>query len=299
MNFFSKPRIDYILIWGHALNIADLILNEIRQSTCFSIKKIIYHKPKNTESLIRVIYSNDYAPIEHLKSKTEYLKKTPNEVIFIFIENKDPDIDFMGKGSFRHIESLTLKRFKENIRDKYNSKEGGMRSENHVIHTSNNEEQTDYILKYLGLYNGVRLFESQNDVIIAPYYIKKIKKLCIRLISIDSLICNIVTGKSRYNYSIEKVKLRESPQYKGLSQDISYYKSYIDKFIGGPLTEDYYPEKLTKLAKELNYSNCCNDSNYILVKKLKNNFLILDGLHRASILAYRGERHLIVAEVVE
>lgn len=294
-----ENRIDYILIWGHGTILAPLIIDKIHINLNFSIKKIIYHKPQTIKSLINVIYSYDYAPIEHLISKTKYLETTPNEVIFIFIENKNPNIDFIGEGAYRHSESITLKELKENIRNKYNPKDSGKRSENHVIHASDNELQADYALKYLGFNNGIGIFKNENKFISCPYYIDKIKTIHIKKINIDFLLCNIVIGSSRYDYSVKTKKLSESPQYKGLTENISIYKEYLDTFIGGALTEYYSPEKLIKLSTKLKYLENDATNNYILVKKIDGKFLILDGLHRAAILASRGLKEITVGEIIE
>ena len=73
------------------------------------------------------MYAYDYAPFWHLKDKSKYLMGTKNEVCFIFIKNNHPNIDFYGEKNFRHLESKTIKAFKEMIRDKYNSYENGIR----------------------------------------------------------------------------------------------------------------------------------------------------------------------------
>ncbi|AKF24140.1 hypothetical protein YH65_01005 [Sulfurovum lithotrophicum] len=292
-------RIDYILIWGHGIKYFEEIRLLIRESPDFNIKKIIFHKPKSINKLVKVIYSYDYAPFEHLKAKTKYLKKTPEEVIFLFIENKNPDVDYLGEGSFRHEESLSLKQLKEKIRDKYNPRKDGKRTENHIIHASDNELQTDYILKYLSFKEGVKIFQSRNKYLSLPYYIDKINKLKIKKIPINALICNIAVGKNRYDCSTTSTNIMNSPHFQGLTKDISIYKEYIDKYIGGVLTEDYYPERLIALSDKLEYlqNDYCNA--YIVVKKVNNDYLILDGLHRASVLLSRDMKKIIVGEVIE
>lgn len=292
-------RFDYFLIWGHGADSFKEILCDIRKESGFSIKKIIYHKPKSIKKLIDVIYSYDYAPIEHLKSKVNYLESTHNEVIFIVLENKNPNIDLLGEGLFRHEESLTLKELKEAIRNKYNPKKDGGRTEDHVIHGSDNELQTDYILRYLGFSGGINIFNDKNKFISCPNYMNQVSNIIIKEINIDSLVCNIATGPNRYDFTIEMTTLQESPHYRGLTEGIDIYKNYIDKFLGGPLTEDYYPEKFIKLSKDFRYLEEGYSDSYVLVKELEGKFLILDGLHRVSILTSRGIGSLTVGEIIE
>ncbi len=297
MNIYSA-RIDYILIWGHGVDCFNDIRSIIRESCNFNIKKIIFHKPKSINKLVNVIYSYDYAPLEHLKAKTEYLKKTPEEVIFLFIENKNPDVDYLGEGFFRHKESLRLKQLKEEIRDKYNPRIDGKRTENHIIHASDNELQTDYILKYLAFAEGVKIFQNSNYFLSVPYYIGKINKLKIKKVPVSMLVCNIVIGKNRYDFSTTSTNIKKSPHYRGLNEDMSIYKKYIDKYIGGALTEDYYPERLITLSDKLEYLQNDYSNAYIVVKKVNGNYLIQDGLHRASVLLSRGIKEIIVGEII-
>ena len=171
-NFINKSRIDSILIWGHGIEYFNDILNDIRANKNFEIQKIQKHRPKSMKSFVKEMYSYDYAPFWHLKAKTKYLLKTPQEVCFIFIKNLNPNEDFLDEGSFRHKESLTLKKFKEELRDKYNPYENDKRTHNHVIHATDSQEQTEHMLYYLGYEEGVDLFESENSFVDLPYYLK-------------------------------------------------------------------------------------------------------------------------------
>jgi hypothetical protein len=164
-------RYDYFLIWGNGLRYKNQIIDEIRKDNNFQIVKILHHKPKTIKKLVQAIYSYDYAPFWHLKSKTEYLLKTTPEVEFIFVKNIDPREDYVGEGDFRHVESQTVKHLKETIRDKYNERKDDRRTEEHVVHASDNQEQTDYILRYLGFNEGLNyLTREPNKLIKTKYY---------------------------------------------------------------------------------------------------------------------------------
>ena len=265
----NNIRYDYILVWGHGVPYLDKIREYIHEHPTFKIKKIIYHKPKSIKKLVNVIYSYDYAPLEHLKAKTKYLLTTPQEVVFLFIENLSPNVDFLGEGLFRHEESLTLKQLKEEIRDLYNPRVNGKRTENHIIHASDNESQTDYILKYLSFNEGIGIFRNKNNFLSVPYYVNKVEKLRIKKVHTNLLICNIVSGEGRYEFSIETKSLIESPQYQGLTKDIQIYEQYINKYLGGPLTEDYYPQRFIDLSRSFEYLSGDYSNSYIIVKREK------------------------------
>jgi len=167
-----KTRIDSILIWGHGMKNFNNILNDIRANKNFNIIKIQKYKPKNIKKFVKEIYSYDYAPFWHLKAKTKYLMKTSSEVCFIFVENLNPTEDYLDEGSFRHKESMTLKKFKEELRDKYNPYENGKRTHNHVIHATDSENQANHMLHYLGYKEGVKLFDKPTKIVDMPYYLK-------------------------------------------------------------------------------------------------------------------------------
>ena len=290
-------RIDYIVIWGHGLIYRDNILDLIRKNENYNIIKILYHYPKSIRKLVNVIYSYDYAPLIHLKSKTQYLLNTLQEVLFIFFYNNNPDEDYFGEGEYRHLESRTLKIFKESIRDLFNEKKNDRRTENHVIHASDNEKQTDYILKYLG-FNGISDLNWTDKNINLPYYFKEYKynEINIKKTLLNTLYCNILVG-NRENYSTKLMKVNESPHYEGLVKDIRIYSDYINQFLGGPLTEDYTVKRYLSASKNLKYLQPPFYQSFIVVRKNENNqYIILDGLHRATILlASNSETNVPIA----
>ncbi|MCU4165572.1 hypothetical protein [Carboxylicivirga caseinilyticus] len=293
MDTYQNSRYDYILIWGHGIKYRDDILSAIRDNENFDIVRIQDHIPRSIEYLVKKIYSYDYAPFEHLKQKTKYLKTTPNSVIFVFIKNNNPCIDYWGVEDFRHIESLTLKKFKDQLRDKFNPRINNIRTEDHVIHASDNELQTDYILKYLGINDGVDFFKRHNNFLDSPYFIPASDKVQIKKVDINNLYCNILEG-SKDKPQLKTVQINDSPQYAGLS-DMSVYSNYIKKYIGGPLKADYSIHKYIELSKQLNYLFPPFHNNYIIAKIIHEKLVIIDGLHRAAILKYREQKNILIA----
>jgi hypothetical protein len=261
---------------------------------------ILSHKPKSIKKFIKIIYSYDYAPFWHLKSKTEYLLKTAPDVEFIFLKNLNPQEDYVGDGDFRHIESQTVKRLKETIRDKYNERKNDRRTEEHVIHASDNQDQTDYILRYLGFNDGLRYITKEpNKLIKTKYYLGPFYHFTIRNIDINKVFCSILTG-TRDSFSTIIVPLEESPQFSCLSGKPEIYRTYIEDFLGGPLTEDYSVDRFLTLSKNFTYLDTNHSDDYIMVERIGvEKYCVLDGLHRAAILKYHGQNKVIVAVVNE
>lgn len=293
----DNNRIDSILIWGHGMKYFQEILNDIRENKNFNIIKIKKHKPKNMKSFVKEMYSFDYAPFWHLKAKTKYLMKTSSEVCFIFIENNYPDEDYLGEGSFRHKESLTLKKFKEILRDKYNPYENGKRTHNHVIHATDSQDQTDHMLHYLGYAEGVKLFDKPTKIVAMPYYLKGYNKFDFITLKTDDIFCNIIDGESWNKFTSNSVKIKQSPQYLGLTQDMKIYENYIDKYLGGPLQENYSLDRYARLSDCFEYLKTPYETSFVIVEKVEDKFIILDGLHRACNHISQGHKEIKVCQI--
>lgn len=294
-----NTRIDCILIWGHGLPYINEIIDDIRIHNDFNIIKIVKHQPKSIKKLVREIYSFDYAPFWHLKSKTKYLLDTPREVCFIFIENLFPDEDYVDNLNFRHKESLNLKRFKETIRNKFNPKDkiDNSITHYHIIHATDSQEQTHAILKYLGWKDGINTLTKKNQIFGIPNYVDFKDEFNFIEVEISNLYCRIITGESWNNFKVIIKKVIESPQYLGLSKDIKIYEDYINKYIGGPLKEDYSATKFLAYSRDFVYLSPPYDRSYVIVEKVDGKLIILDGLHRASLQLNKDINKMIVCQI--
>jgi hypothetical protein len=289
MFYLTKGRYDYFIIWGHGLKYKDTILKIIRDTENITIVMIVKHKPKSIRHLVKVVYSYDYAPLYHLEEKTKYLMKTAPEVLFVFLHNTDAHEIYRGKGDFRHIECERIKTIKEEIRDKLNERKDDRRTEDHVVHASDNESQTDYILKYLGFKDGVRRFKDvPNPNLCLPYYIPKFDKFTIRRVNLSQLRCNILRW-TKESFWKEAIEVEKTPHFLYLKGNAGPYKEYLNKFMGGLLTCDYSVEKLMELSQNFSYLEPPYTNSYILAREFNpNRYLILDGVHRVAILKFRG-----------
>lgn len=287
-------QIDYILIWGHGLLYKNQIIQLIEKEKNLEILHTIYHYPKKISHFIKVVYSYDYAPYKHLISKTKYLNNTSNKIFLIFLINKKPNNDYRGEGSFRHLESMTIKELKEDIRNKYNPYNNNKRSEDHVIHASDNEYQTDYILRYLGYENGIYSIISSSKLIKIPYHLGQIRQFQIKKIKTKDIYCRIIQG-CKPNISTKIVPVKDSPHFKSIVSKNNEYQNYLDLYQGDFLLDYYSSTKFFNLEKKLQYLKGKYSNCYIITEKISNNkYLIIDGLHRASILIKKNHKEIIV-----
>lgn len=290
-------RYDYFLIWGNGLEYARDIIGRLRGEKSFEILKILKYKPPTIKELVNVIYSYDYAPIEHLRDKTLYLMNSPPDVIFIFLKNCDARETYMGSGAFRHVECMRIKLFKEELRNKYNPRKDGKRTEEHVVHASDNEHQTDHILKYLGFSQGVNLFKRRpNPLLKCPYHMPEFTRFDLKMVHHDQVFCSILTG-SKENFSKKIVAIEDTPHFLAISGDKYQYERYLEEFGGILLTDDHSLENLYALDENFAYLSE-DPPQYIITREFEaGHYLIMDGVHRSSVLRKRGKDNFIVAVV--
>lgn len=282
MNILRKDsRYDSIIIWGHGLSHLDDILTMIREIDSFDIVRIIKHKPASMKKFVRKVYSYDYAPLAHLKSKIKYLEKVEASLVCIVINNTSPDVDILGKGSFRHKESLTLKKLKTEIRERFNPYKDGEMTHDHIIHATDNEEQTHHILNAVGDISIEKYYQS--NLYSVPFFLGQQSSYEIKELSFNHLLCGQAKDDSD-NFTIEQVPVQQSVQYKALYSEVDEYRAYVNKYLGTALKADHSVDNYLSLKKNFKYLSAEHASSFVTVKKLsEEKYLIMDGLHRAAL----------------
>jgi hypothetical protein len=296
MTIIKRHRYDYFIIWGNGLKFRSEIIDMLRKKSDLAILKILNHKPKNIKKFVRVIYSYDYAPFQHLKGKTKYLMSSEPEIVLIFVKNSNVREIYAGDGQFRHLECEYIKRIKEELRDRFNERKDDRRTENHVVHASDNESQTDYILKYLGFEEGVGLFKNvPNPLLSFPYHINRFHRFVLKYVNARQVYCNILEGTNE-SFSTKLVPIEETPHYLCLTGDITSYQDYLDTFGEVLLTDDYSVQKFVSLSKVFYYLKAPFSNSYVLTREFELDYYqVLDGVHRASILKHHGYNSFIAA----
>ena len=144
-----QNRKDYFLIWGNGIKYEEQIIEIIEKDPNFKIEYFYRYKANNIKRLISNVYYNDYTPISHLKNKTKYLKNiNDKDVLFIFCTNKNQKKLRLNHSIKKHIESVSVNKLKNKIRNKFNQRINGKITHDHVIHGSDNQEQTEHIIKF-------------------------------------------------------------------------------------------------------------------------------------------------------
>ena len=166
-----------------------------------------------------------------------------------------------------------------------------------MIHATDSQEQAEHMLKYLGYELGAKHFESENKFVDLPYYIKGYTGFEFKTINVGELCCNIIKGKSWDDFSSRTVNLKESPQYRGLNEDMAIYESYIAKYLGGPLQENYNLDRYKKVYEDFEYLKEPYQNSFVIVKKTEDKSIILDGVHRACAHIHQGNKEIKVCQI--
>jgi len=273
----------------------------IRTDEHLKIVRIVNYRPENIEEFVKEIYSYDYAPFHHLEAKTRYLLSTTNELLVIFVHNIDVKEVLRGSGAFRHVECDRIRAVKDAIRDLWNPRQNGERTEDHVIHASDNETQTDHMLRNIGVRKGLAVLRRKpNELLDSPYHISAFPTFTVKSIPVHKIECSITMRESgEDDYQRRNCQLSESPHHACLAGDTETYGRYLSERRGRVLCDDYSLQGFLDLQKDLRYLEPPNGSAYILThyQPETDRYLILDGLHRASILAHRGQENITVAVV--
>jgi hypothetical protein len=219
-----RYRYDFFTIWGNGLKHVQDILSIIRKEPNIEIIRIKSYKIRGMKKFVFKLYGCDPVPVEHLRSKLAYLLKVPNEFVIVFVKNMDPQENYQGDGRFRHIQCNYVNDIKWRIRELYNPKKEGLRTEEHVIHASDYEEQVDYLLKMLGHKNGLMFLHGDGDGLpfSKPYHLKKPDSFTFRTIKLKDLRANILCGSpENSNIPLKKtVKIGETPHFLSLIKKV-------------------------------------------------------------------------------
>lgn len=256
-----NKRDDIFIIWGNGVNHLEEIVNIIREE--YKIFFIIKHKIDDMDSFIKNIYKCDSVPWSHLVAKSRYLLKSPKYCFSVYVENENPQEKYYGAGVFRHIQCARIKSTKEKVRNKFNPKHSnGQRTEEHVIHGTDYEEQVVYLKGLLKIPDKKERYKptGQNK----------------QTVCIEKLYCNIL-GKGI-------IPIKETPHYHYLKGNKEIYKRYIMRHIGIELIHDHLCGSYDKLIREFDVEK----SDGIIVRPHDNSFLVEDGLHRLCILLNRN-----------
>jgi hypothetical protein len=283
------------LIWPHGMKFFEEILEVIKLSSkqIISINKF---KVSDMKRLVKDVYSNDYAPYEHLENKSKYLLQFSGDVACIFFQIPQRTHITLGEGRFKHEECEEIRNLKTKIRTEFNPRSStGIATHDHVIHFTDNFFQTIDLHKKISAfrqlpalnlipergYMGWPQHVDFNSVVIEKQPLDKLK---IRLVHCLS--------ENRDTWSFTIKSLQETPHYELCRGNTTPYKQYISQALGLGITEyrsvDDYRSKIGNWLS--------GNITEFTITALENSecLAIVDGAHRAAFMKYMGLKDCIV-----
>ncbi len=286
-------RMDYLLIWGHGLAHTREILGMVRTHAELEIITIVKRSIADIGQFVQDVYACDTVPFQHLVAKTRYLMTTPPQVVFILLKNTRPQEKYFGEGAFRHIQCQHIKNLKEAIRNRFNPRTPqGARTEDHVVHASDYPSQVAHVLSVLGLPSLAHYQREAHPDIDAPYHVAPLGQVTLQDVPIDSLFASIL-GQG-------PVAVKDTPHYQYAIGNTAPYRAYHAQHFGLNLTDDHLPEAFDAKIRDFRYGQRLANGkrNLIVAKALgTGRYLVIDGVHRAAILASRGTERVEIAVV--
>jgi hypothetical protein len=286
----------YFIIWNHGFKYIEKILDIIRDHPQIKIQRIFRRKIDDLDKFIDHIYKLDEASYSHIQKKSKYLKKIGNEIYIIFIKDINTEYKYKNQHKYSYNETYLKWYIRLLFNPKTSDKEiniteelinNGIKSaknwppfltHDHIIHSSDIEEETQLVKDYFNL-NKISSFSlNGNDY----FGVKK----TIKEINISDIVCNIANDDCK---TIKKyISVIDTPHYKYLLGNYkNEYNKYILDNLGKIITCDNMSGSYDKLIMDFNYGKVIeNEPSYIICKyipKIKK-YQIIDGLHRTCIL---------------
>jgi hypothetical protein len=293
----------YFIIWNHGFKYIEQILDIIRDHPNIIIQRIFRKNIDNLDKFINHIYKLDKASYSHIQAKSRYLRKIGSEIFIIFVKDTKTEYKYKNDHKYSYKETY-LKWF---IRLMFNPKtqdkkiniteeliNNGIKSaknwpsfltHNHIIHSSDIEEETQLVKDYFNL-KKICFGLNGNDYLGIKKEIKEI--------NISDIVCNIVSDDCKTIK--ECVNIIDTPHYKYLLGNYkTEYNKYILNNLGKIITYDNMSGSYDKLIKNFNYGFVIeNEPSFIICSynhKVKK-YQIIDGLHRACILIKNNEKNI-------
>jgi len=282
----------YFIVWNHGFKYIEKILDMIRDHPYIKIQRI-FRKTVELGKFIKHIYKLDKASSSHIQAKSKYLQQIKPEIYIIFVRDLKTLYRFKNGHKYSYNETY----LKWYIRLLFNPKHKGASiniteklindgiisaknwpssmTHNHVIHSSDIEEETQLIIDYFKLHNQFFNVTGNNFLN---------KKKIIKEVNVSDIVCNIVGHNN--------IEVKDSPHYKYLLGNYKEkYNDYILKNMGTIITCDNLSGAYDKLINNFNYGKMIEDEpSYIVcryIPKIKK-YQVADGLHRLSILLYKN-----------
>eukprot|EP00752_Nemacystus_decipiens_P016135 g14428.t1 len=269
-------RHDALIIWGHGLPDLDGVLDIVRATPGFKVRRILVRDINDMPRFVRSVYNFDYAPYRHLIDKTKYLLSVPPQAAFIFLDNRDPEEHTVGQGRFAHTECKKMTALKRAIREAYNPQVDGRPSEHHVVHGTDHVGQTLATLRLLGFRGIDALDATKRSTLDTPSHLPPRRQWTLQRVDLSKVYARIANEPdSALPHTV--VPIDQTPHALFVNGEAEPYEQYWQTHRGTRLQEDHAPQAFQRLAEHLDYLGEAYPDSYLLMEPLDGDrFVLLD-----------------------
>ena len=178
---------------------------------------------------------------------------------------------------FRHIYSETIEAVKKNIRDQYNPYKDGKRTENHIVHISDNPFQALKFLESSKQARGLKEVISSSGQLF-PSHITRPNLFRVAPLDLESIVAKVVTDEG-----VVELPLDETPHHLALKSGRMSYDNHIMSLFGTHEKGGHNWANFTRLLDKAQQGQMFNP---VIVVGQDNNFVLRDGVHRAAVAKF-------------
>lgn len=292
VNNENEPcRYDAFLLWHTGVDRLREVCCFIRDHPCI---EIVHIRKKSVTSddisqFVTDVYALEHVPKNHLERKTMYLRRNGAQSLYdeflVVVRNTKPRVHTNGTGQWAVQQSKTIVEMKTLIRSVFNPPflDTSLRipplpsgiSHDHVVHATDNQDQTNHLLKLFGAPFDVNEFHPKtllDNCTRVPHHLH---------ISQGELSTRRVTDLYASIVDKGKLSIRDTPHFQFVIGNKLEYEQYHSKHVGTKFTDDHFPEAFSLLISTFDPAL----AQPLICTK---NFLLLDGVHRAAILLARN-----------
>lgn len=280
-------RLVAFVLFGHARKHWGSIYQAITDTAGLDIQYVQRHRFRSSRALIAALYSHDYAPLIHLRSKTRYLKKVGTDALILFGVQRESSLFVAGLGKFAHHEDRYINRLKWNIRRTYNPRESdGEMTHHHVIHATDNPGQARHLAGELHNLPLDRIMSPHGPGRILPSHLAS-TSLRVHQVPLQQLRVKLLPD-------LRVHRIEDTPHFAALAENNrQLYWEYLVPFLGDELRDGHSWQRFMALKSSFDLG--ARPAPIVVAPGCNGTYVVRDGAHRAALLLHAGKQTCVIA----
>jgi len=258
-----------VVVWETSLRLLRLLLERLRGQAAGRVLGIFRQKPPAFMQLVCTVIGDVHLEGAHLLSRAML---QPEIFVIILHGNDEEALQHMGGDA----SDETQAQWSEETH-----------SDKEVVRCIG--EAQDMVLALCGLPPRDSFLRCPNSEVDAPYFLSPFDAYERRRVPIAKLRSPIALAKAG---SLKLMAVTETPHYGYLLGKVTEYEHYIDEHLGKEINEDHTAPNFELLLKDFEYGRQIHGRVSLIIGQYTGDsdlIRILDGNHRAAIMAHRGE----------